>query len=277
MTKQTFDAFMAGLVVTNSHLGDFCDFDKIASNVRRVYVSLHTLNALLACDDFEAMVRTIWEGDPEVFKALPLLLALRPEENKGVLSTTGELTDINSYLGSPETILDFLRESGLKHFVFSGQVRNLVDYVFGIEVGLDSNARKNRVGYLMEKYIATKFDEAGIVYEQEVYSSTFPEVSEALGVDKKRFDFVVKTELKTYLIEVNFYNSGGSKLNEVARSYSEIAPKVNALKGFEFIWVTDGQGWHSAKNKLCEAYEQIPNIYNLATLGSLLCRLRQKC
>lgn len=91
-----------------------------------------------------------------------------------------------------------------------------------------------------------------------------------LGDDEKRFDFVIKTSKKTYLIEVNFYSGGGSKLNEVARSYSDIAPKVNSVLGFEFVWITDGIGWKSAKNKLQEAYNIIPSIYNLTSIKDFL-------
>ena len=86
----------------------------------------------------------------------------------------------------------------------------------------------------------------------------------------KRFDFVVETPSKVYLIEVNFYSGGGSKLNEVARSYSDIAPKVNSVEGFEFVWITDGIGWNSAKNKLQEAYGIIPSVYNLTSIQEFI-------
>lgn len=65
-----------------------------------------------------------------------------------------------------------------------------------------------------------------------------------------------------------FYNGGGSKLNEVARSYSDVAPKINQYANFEFVWITDGQGWLSAKNKLEEAFSIIPSVYNLSNLDS---------
>ena len=97
-----------------------------------------------------------------------------------------------------------------------------------------------------------------------------PEISDVLGDDEKRFDFVIETSDKTYLIEVNFYSGGGSKLNEVARSYSYIAPKINSVPGFEFIWITDGIGWKSAKNKLQEAYNIIPSIYNLTNITEFI-------
>ena len=121
----------------------------------------------------------------------------------------------------------------------------------------------------MENTIATIFLSNNIQYRQEVYSSDFPELS-ILGDDEKRFDFVIKTTNKTYLIEVNFYSGGGSKLNETARAYTELAPKINSLDDFEFVWITDGQGWLSAKNKLEEAFYTIPRVYNLTTIYNFI-------
>ena len=97
-----------------------------------------------------------------------------------------------------------------------------------------------------------------------------------LGKDEKRFDFFVEVESIKYLIEVNFYNGGGgSKLNEVARAYIELAPRVNSVEGYEFVWITDGIGWRSARNKLEEAYNTIPRVYNLSNINSFIDILRQ--
>jgi type II restriction enzyme len=121
----------------------------------------------------------------------------------------------------------------------------------------------------MEDTVARVFRSRGIKFRQEVYSSEFPQLS-VLGADEKRFDFFIKTPQKKYLIEVNFYSGGGSKLNEVARSYTDLAPKVNSVEGFEFVWITDGIGWKSARNKLEEAYNTIPSVYNLTNLSSFV-------
>lgn len=150
------------------------------------------------------------------------------------------------------------------------QIKNLVDYAFGVEVGLDSNARKNRSGHIMEGIVANIFTRNGVEFEQEVYYTEFPEIVKVLGADAKRFDFVVRTLGKTYLIETNFYTGGGSKLNEVARAYSELATKINAVPGFEFVWITDGIGWESARNKLEEAFAHIPGVYNLTTITDFI-------
>ena len=127
----------------------------------------------------------------------------------------------------------------------------------------------------MEGLVANILTLNGIEFEQEVYYTEFPEIVKALGADNKRFDFVIRTPQKTYLIEANFYTGGGSKLNEVARSYSELAPKINAVLGFEFVWITDGIGWESARNKLEEAFDHFPSVYNLTNIYTFM-KKRQK-
>ena len=104
----------------------------------------------------------------------------------------------------------------------------------------------------------------------EVSSHEFPKLQEALGTDEKRFDFMIKTKRCTYLIEVNYYNEGGSKLNEITRAYRELSPIVNKVDGFEFVWVTDGRGWNSAKNKIEEAYNGIDRMYNFESLSDFM-------
>ncbi|MFA5519303.1 MAG: DpnII family type II restriction endonuclease, partial [Spirochaetota bacterium] len=125
----------------------------------------------------------------------------------------------------------------------------------------------------MSKSVSRVFDKAEIFYKKEVSITEFPEIT-SLGVDLKRFDFAIKTNVKTYLIETNFYNGGGSKLNEVARAYSDVAPKINQYANFEFVWITDGQGWLSAKNKLEEAFSIIPSVYNLTVLNSFIKKIK---
>lgn len=182
---------------------------------------------------------------------------------------------LDTYFTTPGLILEYIEETGLAEVFRNKNVTNLVDYVFGIEVGLDTNARKNRGGDNMSKAVSLIFDKANIFYKKEVNNTIFTEII-SLGVDVKRFDFVIKTKQKTYLIETNYYNSGGSKLNETARAYSDVAPKINQYENYEFVWITDGQGWLSAKNKLEEAYNIIPSLYNLITLESFIKKIQEE-
>ena len=264
-----FNLFMSQLQETNQTLSFFCDFDKISANVAEVEMSLNTLNYLIGKDDLTKAVKEIWERDSKTFEVLGILIAVRDEGHKLVVDGEGNVVLLKSFFETSANVVKFLQGTGLADIFISRRIKNLVDYVFGIETGLDTNARKNRSGHIMENTIAEILKENGVTYRQEVYSSEFPELS-VLGADEKRFDFLVETPKKKYLIEVNFYSGGGSKLNEVARAYTELAPKVNSVKGFEFVWITDGIGWKSARNKLEEAYNTIPSVYNLTSIGSFI-------
>ena len=267
--NKNFNLFMSQLQETNQTLDFFCDFNKISANMAEVEMSLNTLNYLIGKENLAKGVSEIWKRDHKVFEVLGILIAVREEGKKPVVDKDGNIVLLKSYFESEKKVVEFLEGTGLADIFESRRIKNLVDYVFGIETGLDTNARKNRSGHIMENTVAKIFRDNGVKFRQEVYSSEFPELS-VLGTDEKRFDFFVKTSKKKYLIEVNFYSGGGSKLNEVARAYTELAPKVNSVKGFEFVWITDGIGWKSARNKLEEAYNNIPSVYNLTSIDSFI-------
>lgn len=270
-----FETFLSQLKETNATLDFFCDFNKVEENVQKVEFNLNKLNYLIGKDNMEEAIRFVWEQDPSAFSVLDIIIAVRKKDKKKVIDDKGNVTLIENYFDSVDSVITFIKETGLKEVFQSRQIKNLVDYAFGVEVGLDTNARKNRSGELMADRIGDIFDLNGIPYTREVNSTVFPRLK-ILGKDKKRFDFVVTTRAKIYLMEVNFYSGGGSKLNEVARSYSDIGPKINSLPEFEFVWVTDGQGWFSAKNKLEEAYSIIPNIYNLTTINDFVNKVKSE-
>lgn len=274
-TSVEFKKFMSQLLETNATLGFYTDFQKCNENVRAIAIHLNTMNYLIGQEDVERAIRDLWAQNPKTFSVLDILIAVRTKDKKQAIDANGNIRNIESYFQTVEGVIEYIRETGLENVFKNKQIKNLVDYVFGVEVGLDTNARKNRSGHIMEVTIADLLTKAGVEFRQEVYSKEFPEVYKALGVDSKRFDFVIKTVSKTYLIEVNFYSGGGSKLNEVARAYTELAPKVNACPGYEFVWITDGVGWNSARGKLEEAFYAIPGIFNLTTFKEFIKSINQ--
>lgn len=269
-TQKQFEMFMSQLKETNATLDFYCDFPKIARNVADISISLNMLNYLLGKQNLREAVEALWARDPKVFDVMDILIATRKKDNKMFFDELGQFRTIHSLFESVDGVMEFLEGTGLANVFRKPEIKDLVDYVFGVETGLDTNARKNRSGEITEKLVAKIFANANLEYSQQVSSNTFPAVANVLGADQKVFDFVIKTVTKTYLIEVNFYSGGGSKLNEVARSYTDVAPKVNSIEGFEFVWITDGIGWHSAKNKLQEAFAAIPSIYNLTTIKEFI-------
>ena len=160
-----------------------------------------------------------------------------------------------------------------ENFAANNLTSNLYDYATGVEVGLDSNGRKNRGGHQMENLVESFLKKAGVAYHKEKYIG---EVEEMFGLDlsaisaggtsTKRFDFVVKSGETIFGIETNFYTGGGSKLNETARSYKMIAEEAENIGGFEFVWITDGKGWQSARKNLKETFLVLDNLYNIKDL-----------
>ena len=168
----------------------------------------------------------------------------------------------------------FMRKTGLFDLLENHILGNLVDYVTGVETGLDSNGRKNRGGHLMENVVEKFIRKAGFIKNKNYFKEMYiHEITEKWNIDlsaisnegrmERRFDYVVKTKNQIYVIETNFYGSGGSKLNETARSYKQIAQEVATIPSVTFVWFTDGKGWNSARNNLRETFDVLETIYNI--------------
>lgn len=269
-SKEEFYTFLSQLKGTNATLSFFSDFKKIARNVDNVAISLNMLNFLIGKENLREAVESLWERDKRVFEVMDILIATRENDKKMFFDNSGNFQLVHSLFYSIDGIMEFLENTGLADVFRNSKIKDLVDYVFGVETGLDTNARKNRSGNITENLIANIFSNSNITYKRQVSSNEFPEICKVLGADQKVFDFVIQTSYKTYLVEVNFYSGGGSKLNEVSRSYTEVGPKINSIEGHEFVWITDGIGWNKAKNKLEEAFYVIPKIYNLTSINKFI-------
>lgn len=278
-TEKQFDVFMSQLRKTNQTLDYFfVDFNKVIGNVNKVKINLNLLNSLVNCTDIETTINDIFkEYGAKPFEALGILIAVR-DSKKGIWvvdkSPMDEPKELAVMFKTPQGIYGFLKATQLLSLFQSKKITNLVDYVFGIEVGMDTNARKNRSGKIMENEVAERFRAANIPFKEQVKSKTFVELKNILGKDVKKFDFVIETRKKKYVLEVNFYNGGGSKPNETARAYTGIAPKINEVGNYEFVWITDGDGWNSAKPEIKEAYETIPSVYNLTDISEFIEKIK---
>lgn len=274
--NKDFYLFMSQLYETNATLDFYCDFDKIQHNVEEIAISLNTLNYLIGKDDIEEAVKQLWNRDPQVFQVLDILIATRRKDDKMYLLPDKTARPITELYTSVEGVVEFFNGTGLTKVFQSREIKNLVDYVFGVETGLDSNARKNRSGHVMENWVHNIFIQNGIPCSAEVQCKHLPDIKAVLGKDIKRFDFVIETKKQTYLIEVNFYSKGGgSKPSETARSYSELSPKINSIKGYKFVWITDGKGWDGV-GAFKEAYEEIPYVFNLTNIQEFIDLIRSE-
>lgn len=266
MVKIDFSTFYGSIAEINVGLDYYTDFQKVIDNVKPISMRLTQLNYLIGQNDMRKAIEELWEENPKAFSVMGILVAVRKRQNKKAWGRDGQQHLVYSYFDSVDHIMEFVEDSGLIKIFQDKHIKNLVDYVFGVEAGLDTHSRKNRIGEIMASKVAQQFDEANISYECEVKSDKFPSIKSVLGKDSKRFDFVISCPNKKYLIEVNYYGSHGSKVTEIPRSYMNVAKKINSVEGFEFVWITDGVGWNKAKEQLNEAYDEIPNIYNLNSL-----------
>lgn len=270
-----FDMWLTQFRDSISGYDYYIDFKKVVANAERCRAELHLLNALIGTPDIEERFREMLGRFPSVIGAIPILLAVREREIYAQDEETGGLYRFDRMWHSVDEYCVFMRKTGLFDLISRHLVNNLYDYVLGVETGLDSNGRKNRGGHQMEDLVESYIKKTGVEYYKEMYAH---EVGLRWGVDlstltntgktEKRFDFVVHAPTCIYAVETNFYGSGGSKLNETARSYKMLALEARGIDGFKFVWFTDGAGWKSARQNLRETFDVLPTIYNISELES---------
>lgn len=277
--KRDFNEWLSKFKTSISDYAYYVDFEKIYKNVDKVKVELNILNSLIGSKNIEEEFQNILIKYPEILECIPLLLAVRSREIFVKDEINEYLFKFDKMVYSIKDYIKFMRESGLFDLLQNHIINNLYDYVLGIEVGLDSNGRKNRGGHLMENLVESHIIKAGykkdINYFKEMYLKDIEkkwnlDLSEMSGhnTSTKRFDFVIKTNKQVYVIETNFYSSGGSKLNETARSYKMLAQESKKVDGVTFIWFTDGTGWISARKNLEETFNELETMYNIDDLDN---------
>lgn len=272
-----FNTWLAGFRHSIADYKYYIDFNKVFKNVDAIKIPLNILNSLIGSKNIEKEFKNILEQYPETLRCIPILLAKRELD----IMAMDEDGQIDFHFNEPnctnEEYAEFMRKTGLFDLMENHIVNNLVDYVTGIETGLDSNGRKNRGGHLMENLVESFLCKAGLEKGTDYFKEMYiHEIEKRWGIDlssisnnggaEKRFDFVVKGENTIYGIETNFYTGGGSKLNETARSYKTITMETKDLDYFKFVWITDGCGWYSARNNLRETFDVLEDLYNISDL-----------
>jgi len=254
----------------------FVNWKKVFSNSSDLEISLNKLNYLLGKDDLEVEFKKLYSSNPDIVKALPVLLAVR--ENKlevfDKITRNSDFFDFSGKEQDPEKYYEFLDKSGLARLFKKDGVKNLVDYVMGVEVGLDSNGRKNRGGSLMEEIVGTFISDFcnknGFEYMAQARATN---IKSKWGVDvridksERSFDFAVYNpkNKKIKLFETNFYNGGGSKLKAVCGEFKSLYSELKE-QNIDFIWITDGLGWNTTKRPLEETYNHNEYVFNLNML-----------
>ncbi|MDZ5504335.1 type II restriction endonuclease [Enterococcus cecorum] len=268
-----FDFWLAQMRKSINTYSFYVDFDKVYANVEAMKIELNILNSLIGSQNVEKDIRFIFEKYPETLKCIPTLLAVRQNEIYAQDEEGAFLFNFTKPNYTIDEYIMFMRKTGLLNLISEHIVNNLVDYALGIETGLDSNGRKNRGGHQMENLVELYLKKANVEYYKEMYLTEVESkwdidlsAISAEGTTTKRWDFVVKTHDKIYVIETNFYSAGGSKLNETSRSYKMIAEEAKTIPNFEFMWITDGGGWRSARRNLAETFNVMEHIYNITDM-----------
>lgn len=274
--------FLETLSVTNRTPEYYVNWDKVERETRKFELELNTLNYLIGKENIREEAFVLFKKQPDLLKAIPSLIASRDKVLDVLIIDENDnmsFDNIDFSLIEPKFLVkyvDFIERSGLLDFLQNKANRSLVDYVYGVEAGLDSNARKNRSGTTMEGILERHVDKLssslGLEWKAQ---ATAPFIKEnwniEVPVDKseRRFDVAIYSpqKHKVWLIETNYYGGGGSKLKAVAGEFTELSQFVTTSNDeVEFIWVTDGQGWKTAHLPLSEAFGYIQHVFNLNML-----------
>ena len=285
--EEIFNYFLATLKDSIYTWDYFTDFKKSMSNANKYKKELDLLNTLIGLEEdiINKKLMELIDTNPKVREAMLLLIALRPTKIKetAIIDDFSTLSSKNkaSLFKSKEELTDemkydfinFFEESGIKEFLVNREVSNLLDYCKGVEVGMDTNGRKNRTGTSMESicevFVKNLCKENGFEYIEQ---ATCKKIKEKWGInveaDKidRRFDFAIKGDKNLYLSEVNFYSGGGSKLKATAGEYKDLHDLITN-QGFELIWITDGVGWNTSKTAINETFIYNDYILNLKMLA----------
>ena len=273
MNNRNFATWLATFRQSINSYGYYTDFKRVYANAEKLKIEISMLNTLVGAKNIEAEFESILNRYPECLKVIPVLLAVRKmeifcQDNNGACNYI-----FSRKAQSVEQYKYFMRKTGLFDMLENHVISNLYDYVMGVEVGLDSNSRKNRGGHQMENLVEYYLIKSGVEYYKEMYLTEIERkwnidlsAISAEGTSTKRWDFVVRTPSRIFVIETNFYASSGSKLNETARSYKMIAEEAKLIDGFSFVWITDGVGWSDARRNLEETFNILEDMYNIADM-----------
>ncbi|MEO0075868.1 MAG: type II restriction endonuclease [candidate division WOR-3 bacterium] len=279
---EVFDFLITNLKPSNMLWSYFVNWEKVLRNTKQIELALNNLNYLIGKDDFDKEFKFLLKENPNLVKVIPALVVrdgtnqksfkiLVDYKNKKLVYEDYDFTKEKISDEDIEKYLVFVKETGLKALIVNKKIKNLVDYMIGVEAGLDSNGRKNRGGHAMEDiveaFIADLCNKKRLKYLKEANSERIKqEFGYDVPVDKssRRYDFVIDNGKELYIIETNFYGGGGSKLKSTAGEYRNL---FDVLSGrYKFIWITDGHGWKTTARPLRETFDHNDYLFNLTML-----------
>ena len=267
-------AFLNSITKSIKDWNYYVDWEKVNKNKSFYEIYLNHLNFLIGKKDFDAEFIKLFNYDKNIVKILPILIATRDSsiEIFRNIEKNSQIFEFEKITDDPKLYLNFINNSGIKNIFLNYNIKNLVDYVFGIEVGLDSNARKNRSGNLMENliesYLLDLKNKGYIDYTNQANSKKIKEKFNININENRIFDFVIlnKKNQLFYFIEVNYFNGQGTKIKAVCDEFINLNFRLQKLN-YKFVWITDGEGWNSSKSSLKRVFKQNLDILNIKQLN----------
>jgi len=274
--QSVISRFQESIIVTNRTADFFVNWEKVRKNADALRIELSLMNSLIGSNDIEKDFKELIKQYPETLRAIPILIAVRDLKfpviidfsnvEKGIRKMNFNLTrgtklsdeDIEGYI-------QFMNKSGL--FIIFKSTKNLFDYVLGVEVGMDTNARKNRSGDAMEQLIKPVIEAASKeIGARCLFQKKFKTVGlhgrVPASLANRKTDFIVYKGNKIVNIEVNYYSGAGSKPEEIVDSYINRKNELEA-NGWDFIWITDGNVWKTSESQLTKAFQNMDYIFNI--------------
>ena len=261
----------------------FVNWEKVFRNTKELEVYLGIWNYLLGKKNFDEEFRFLLKKYPESIQVLPSLVVRDGPGSKTykvLVEALGKkeilLFDFSQPAKSERAIEDalfFIKESGLISIFGADGVKNLVDYLIGVEAGVDSNGRKNRSGKAMEAIVEDSIarltlENPGWKYlagASQKKIKTEWGITNSTGVASRTFDFAILANQQLFAIEVNVFGSNGTKAKSVAGEFTNLEKKLKS-QGVPLIWITDGMGWLSAEKPLRDAFDSMDYVLNLNLL-----------
>ncbi len=297
--EELANLFVENLLETNRGFNFYVNWDNVEA-YKPFKIELNAMNSLIKCSDFDITFKELLQKIPTVVATFPLLFALAKVDREKVWNGRNQkLTVVNSHVGEENNLefdfnirvlqqglsneqidlyLSFFDRMGLKNLFLNLAESSIVDYVIGVLVGLDSNGRKNRGGSAFElachPMIENICEKHGIVV---LFQETFKElekygVSVSEDIQNRKADFILLKGSKCINIEVNYFNGGGSKPEEIIDSYINRQSDLEK-HNIDFVMITDGKGcWgNNTKSQLLKGFRTLSYLmnFNLAKQGML--------
>jgi DNA adenine methylase len=269
--------FLDELQNTSHSITEYVSWDKLFKNNTIEIEKFETLARLLGKNTaaLKNEIDLIFQENKQfAFAMLPLFLGSRPDKNKQFCYFDATEIEVVFDYTNPEIVKNFIMQSGLHNQVFKEASKNELKYLlYGIEIGLGSNDKKNKTGKYMENLISKILTEYKINFLQQARYSNY--ISLEKDQDDKVFDFVFSVNNMTYCVETNFFNAGGSKLNSETARFVALNETFSKFDNLKFVWITDGRGLKTISKQVNNALQKIEFMFNIKRFTNWISKLEK--